>query len=142
MRLLLFTFFAFVSVSNAQTDSLAVLQGAVKDKNGEFLIGVSLKILQNGEFVKSTITDYDGIFQFSLKPGKYDLEAKYTRFTTTLVKGIVLEKQQILQYDIVLADSIFIELPFICGCCLPPIIDFDPENTGATFTAYQIRKRY
>ena len=141
MRLLIFAFFAFLSTSNAQTDSLAVIYGTVKDNIGDPLIGVTLKIIQNGEVVKGTITDFDGNYKLRLKPGKYDLEAKYTGFTDVLIKDISLIGGQKFEKNVELQLGKFVIIEW-CKLYKIPLIDFDPENTGTTIISDQIRKMY
>lgn len=142
MRLLIFAYFAFISFSNAQADSLAILRGTVKDKLGDSLIGATLKVLQNDTILKSTITDYDGNYRLSLKPGKYELEVTYTGFAKILTGEITLAADQSLRYDFEMQHFPFSETYWECLFFHPPLIDFDPGNTGATFLTGHIRNKY
>lgn len=143
MRLLIFVFFAFISFANAQTDSLAVLKGVVKDNEDDSLIAATMKIMQNGELVKGTITDYDGNYSFSLAPGKYDLEVSYTGYVTILTTGINLEARQTLRYDVEMISAAIQEICRLHFTVFKtPLIDFDPGNTGTTIISDQIRKMY
>ncbi|HRI59022.1 MAG TPA: carboxypeptidase-like regulatory domain-containing protein [Saprospiraceae bacterium] len=141
MRLLVFTFFAFVSVSNAQTDSLAVLRGVVKDKNEEGLIGATVKAFQNGAFIYGTLTDEQGKFKLTLAPGNYDLEVGYTGYSNQLVKGILLTKSQNYRYDIIMNTPLILEATYIIRCG-PPLINMEPGNTGTTICSDEIHRMY
>ncbi len=141
MRLSIFVFFAFLQVANAQTDSLAVIYGTLKDTLGAPLIGATLKILKNGEFVKGTITDFDGNYRVQIVPGKYDLEIRYPLFVDVLIKDVSLIGGQILKNDVELRleKHVIIDVYILFKT---PLIDFDPVNTGNIITSDQIRKMY
>lgn len=139
MRLLILLFLFLASISSAQTDSLAVLQGQLMDRNAETLIGASVKIMQNGNFVKGTITDYNGAFRVMLPPGVYDIEYSYTGYQPTREKALTLEKGQIKMLVAVMKIEVGDQTTHYCPI---PMLDYFPGNSGDRFLAYQIRNMY
>ena len=139
MRLLILLFLFPAYISSAQTDSLAVLQGQLLDRNAETLIGASVKITQNGKLVKGAITDYDGVFRVMLRPGIYDIEYSYTGYQPTREKALALAKGQIKMIASVMK---FEAGGLITHFCPIPMLDYSPGNSGDRFSAYQIRNMY
>lgn len=139
MRLLILLFLFLASISSAQTDSLAVLQGQLLDRNAETLIGASVKITQNGKLVKGAITDYNGVFRVMLPPGIYDIEYSYTGYQPTREKALALEKGQIKMTAAVMKIEVGDQTTYYCPI---PILDYYPGNSGDRFSAYQIRNMY
>ncbi len=142
MRLLIFVFLALAFVSNAQTDTLAVIYGTVKDTTGEPLIGATLKILKNGVVVKGTITDFNGNYRIQIEPGEYDLEVNYAGFQKLETKGVSSADKQSLMQNFELEYSPTSQTYWHCYFWAAPLIDFAPGNTGEIFSASQIRNRY
>lgn len=61
------------------------ISGKVVDDRGEPLPGASIKVVQTGQFVQSSI---DGTYNVSLKPGIYTLEVSFISFQTKQITSI------------------------------------------------------
>jgi len=78
-----------------------ILHGKVtEEKSGEELIYTSVLIFQNGKFITSCSSDFNGDYSLVLDPGIYDMKITYTGYTDRLISGIVIEAEQKDQLDI------------------------------------------
>jgi len=57
-----------------------VITGTVKDSDGEALIGCTVALLLDGEYVAGTITDIDGVYSIRVPDGKFELLVSYIGF--------------------------------------------------------------
>jgi len=66
-----------------------VLTGQVIDaETGETIIGATVKVTKNGEFIRGAITDVDGQYRVPLPAGKFDVQVGYTGYTENKISGI------------------------------------------------------
>ncbi|TCC88990.1 TonB-dependent receptor [Pedobacter hiemivivus] len=63
------------------------ISGKIVDDKGENLPGASVKVLETGQSVQSTV---DGGYNISLKPGNYTLEISYISFQTQRITGVTV----------------------------------------------------
>lgn len=133
--ILLLLLLAFLS-NTGQTQTL--LRGQVLGSDGEQLIGVSIKVLKNGQFLRGAITDYEGNYRIAVDPGVYTLEFNYAGFSPLLVQGVVLEPGKI-QFLTTTLKVDATPIPY-CPYYNPPLIDMSPGNTGLTLRSYQLRR--
>ncbi len=117
-----------------------VFAGNILGDNTEPIVGPSVKLFQNGKLIKTIITDMDGNFKIELLPGKYDLMANYTGFST--FKLGKLEIKAMYKTDIlinleggILLDEVLVTSPTI------KIMKRDFASGGQTLTSEQISSR-
>ncbi|MCC6463682.1 MAG: carboxypeptidase regulatory-like domain-containing protein [Saprospiraceae bacterium] len=127
-----------VFLSNAVVHAQTLLRGQVLDSDGEQLIGVSIKVLKNGQFLRGAITDFEGNYRIPVDPGVYTLEFNYAGFSTLLVRDVVLEPGKI-QFLTTTLQADATPIPY-CPYYNPPLIDMSPGNTGLTLLKYQLRR--
>lgn len=123
------------NAGHAQT----LLRGQVLDSDGEQLIGVSIKVLENGQFLRGAITDYEGNYRIAVDPGVYTLEFNYPGFSTLRVRDVVLEPGKI-QFLTSTLQADATPIPYCPYYYKPPLIDMSPGNTGLTLLNYQLRR--
>lgn len=75
------------------------ISGKVVDDRGEPLPGASIKVVETGQFVQSSI---DGTYNISLNPGTYTLEVSFISFQTKQITSIELKSGQIATLTVVL----------------------------------------
>lgn len=121
-----------------QASSGTVLRGRVIDETGEALIGATVKILRGKEFVRGTITDYNGEYRTPLPPGKYNLEVSYTGFQTCKTTGIVIRERMLNTVDVSLAAGTMLTEVAIREF-RAPVVEQDRTQGGQTLTSDQIR---
>jgi|GEM_PF-1712659 len=127
---------------SAQTTQ-ATLKGTLKDSlTREELIGASVKISQNGVFLKGAITDFNGCYRVLLEPGAYDVEFFYTGYISSRRIQITVKAGQTTSQNgsFSAGESLSSIQPIYC---FPPrLIDKSPGNSGATFTSEMLRHAY
>lgn len=69
-------------------NQIPILTGTVSDKDGEVLIGATIKVYQGKKRIKSTITDFNGEYRVPLAYGKFDVVVSYTGYFEKEIKGI------------------------------------------------------
>lgn len=94
-----FLFFAFVS-SFASFAAVAQetggLKGKVRSVKGGAIASAEITLRQNGEDLKSTKTDSDGIFVFeNLKPGNYNLVFSKSGYSSGVLYNVEVKKKGI-----------------------------------------------
>lgn len=117
------------------------LTGQIMDESRETLIGASVKVVQNGQFIRGGITDFDGNFKIPLAPGSYAIEISYTGFKTKTISGIEIGADQPVSLGKIEMEASIMG----CWCCfiyVPPLIDMSPGNTGLIIRSDEIRRRY
>lgn len=84
-------FILFVCLGTHTFAQLGTITGVIVDSKKKTLIGVTVKALQQGRMVGSIATDVDGNYTIKkLKPGKYDIQATYAGYKTSLVKDVIV----------------------------------------------------
>lgn len=77
-----------------QTGKLA---GKISDEKGETLPGVSIKVVETGGGMQSTV---DGTYTMALPPGTYTLEVSYISYQTQRITGIQIKPGIVTKLDI------------------------------------------
>lgn len=73
-----------------------ILNGVITDKQtGETLIGATVSVLADGNFVTGTTTDFDGSFSIDLEEGNYAVEVSYVSFRKQIVTDVLIKKGQV-----------------------------------------------
>ncbi|MCD0488293.1 TonB-dependent receptor [Pedobacter sp. MC2016-14] len=75
------------------------ISGKVLDDKGEILPGASIKIVQTGQAVQSTV---DGSYNLSLASGTYTIEVSYISFQTKRITDVVIKAGQLTNLNVVL----------------------------------------
>ncbi len=116
-----------------------VLQGAVKDDKGEGLIGATVKVLKGGEFVRGTITDFDGNYRVApLDPGTYDVVFSYTGYAEKTVTGVRVLTNQMTFLDAEMSSNLVLTTAEVVAFKVP-LIEQDKTSGGQTLTSDQIK---
>ena len=114
------------------------LTGKVSDDAGEALIGATVKVLRGTEFVRGTITDYNGDFRLPLDPGNYNVEVSYTGFKTSVVTGVRVLTNTINTLDFTLASGTLLNEVVVTDFKVP-LIEQDKTSGGQILTSEQIK---
>lgn len=123
----------------ANAGNATVLQGRVMDENGEPLIGATVKVLKGSDFVRGTITDFDGNYRITpLDPGTYNLEISYTGYASSRVAGVKVLDKQNTAAEIMLGVGPTLEEVSV-KAFIVPLIEQDKTQAAQTITADQIR---
>ncbi|MEI6410681.1 MAG: carboxypeptidase regulatory-like domain-containing protein, partial [Bacteroidota bacterium] len=136
VRSLLLTLAMLLSAGAVLAQS-TVLTGKVTDDKGEALIGATVKVLKGADFVKGTITDFNGDYRMQIDPGSYDLETSYTGFSTARQTGVQVLSGKINTLDIPMSNSVLNEV--IISSYKAPLIEQDKTSGGQTLTSEQIK---
>ncbi|MFN0213514.1 MAG: von Willebrand factor type A domain-containing protein [Saprospiraceae bacterium] len=84
--------------------SQTILTGKVTDSK-ESLIGATIKVLQNGNFIRGTVTDFNGEFRIQLDTGIYRVECNYTGCAPFSVEGVKVEWNKLNTLNITLSNA-------------------------------------
>jgi hypothetical protein len=115
-----------------------ILKGTLTDDMGEELIGATVKVSQKGEFVRGTITDYEGNYRMKLDPGTYELEYSYTGYRSAQITNLYLYPNTLHTVDAALNSGIILEEVAIKSYKVP-LIQQDKSQSGQTLTSENIR---
>ena len=99
------------SAVNMAQDANGVVKGNVVDKNGEPLIGVSVKAVGTKEV---TVTDIDGNFAIKAKPGQ-ELELTYMGYAPLKTKAKAVMNLTMQEDTQVLGDVVVTAFQSACG---------------------------
>jgi hypothetical protein len=113
-----------------------VLTGKVSDGT-EPLIGATVKASRGAEFVRGTVTDYNGVYRIQLEPGTYDLEFSYTGYQSQKILGVRISTAS-TTLDVTLSNAAGLEEVEITGYKVP-LIEQDKTSSGQTLTSDQIK---
>lgn len=114
-----------------------VLTGKVSD-GSEGLIGATVKVSKGADFVRGSITDYNGDYRIQLDPGTYDVEFSYTGFQAQRISGIRVLNGQITTQDVVMSSSTVLATVEVIAYKVP-LIQQDQTSSGQTLTSDQIK---
>ncbi len=142
MRLLLFTFLFLNLFSTTAQTPQGILEGTLRDSvTHEELIGASVKVVQNGIFIKGLITDFNGSYRILLDPGIYEAEFIYTGYKSRSVSKAMIETGQTTRQNVSLFATQIIT-DWHPRFYYPHLIDKSPGNSGFTFTSQMLRHTY
>jgi outer membrane receptor for ferrienterochelin and colicin len=137
VRSLLLTFAMLLS-AGAMLAQSTVLTGKVSDEKGEALIGATVKVLKGTDFVKGTITDFNGDYRIQIDPGKYDLEISYTGYSTSRQTGVQVLSGKLNPLDITMSSNTVLN-EVVVSTYRAPLIEQDKTQGGQTLTSDQIK---
>lgn len=137
VRSLLFTFAMLLLGATVAIAQSTVLTGNVTDGK-EGLIGATVKVLKGTEFVRGSITDYNGDYRIQLDPGTYDVEFSYTGFAAQRISGVRALVGQITTQNITLSTSTVLDEVVVVAYKVP-LIEQDKTSSGQTLTSDQIK---
>lgn len=115
-----------------------LLVGNISDGK-EPLIGASVRVMRGTEFVRGTITDYEGNYRVQLDPGTYNLEFSYTGFQAQRVEGLKVLANQTTTQNMVMAAATSLEEVVVTQYKVP-LIEQDNSASGQTLTSDEIAK--
>ncbi len=115
-----------------------VLQGKVSDGT-EALVGATVKVMKGADFVRGTITDYDGNYRVSpLDPGTYEVTFYYTGFAEQKVTGVRVIVNTINYLDATMTSNTVLTTAEVVAFKVP-LIEQDKTQGGQTLTSDQIK---
>ncbi|MBM3434722.1 MAG: hypothetical protein FJY07_00730 [Bacteroidetes bacterium] len=133
----------FILVSNLVVFSQSgTLKGKIFDKATKEPIPFANIVIELGGAQKGGGTsDFDGNYMIKpIPPGTYDLKATYVGYNTVLVRGMVINADQIRFYDIEM-ESTAEQLPeIIVSDFAIPLINKDETVSGGQITEEEIKK--
>jgi alpha-2-macroglobulin-like protein len=114
------------------------LSGTVSDDAGESLIGGTVKVTQNGAFIRGAITDIEGNYRIVLTPGVYDVDVAYTGYANQRVSGVQILADKLNKLDFNMSSNAQMNEVVITGYKVP-LIKQDETLTGQTLTSENIK---
>ena len=86
--------------ANTNTSGAATIRGKVIDYNGEAVPFCNVMLMQNGQQIIGTTTDFDGNYTIKpVPPGKHSIEFSYVGFQTKKITGIYAQANQTTAID-------------------------------------------
>ncbi|MDO8368915.1 MAG: carboxypeptidase regulatory-like domain-containing protein [Saprospiraceae bacterium] len=137
VRSLLLTFAMLLLGAAVAYAQSTVLTGNITDGK-EALIGATVKVSRGTDFVRGSITDYNGDYRIPLDPGTYDVEFAFTGSQTQRITGIRVLGGQITTQNVVMSSSTLLDEIEIVGYKVP-LIQQDQTSSGQTLTSDQIK---
>ncbi len=142
MNKVLLTILPFLLAACLVEGQTVILQGTVTDDLQELLVGATLKVSQHGKFISGTVTNMEGHFRCSLRPGIYDLEFLYScGLNVQRMEDFEVLSDSINVFNAVIPGPAVNRKPFVYYCPIP-MIRSDETSSGQTFTAAQLRHMY
>lgn len=143
LRKLLFTL--TLALGCVMTISAQVGQGSIMGKvldgeSGEPVPFANVTLLDGGEQVLGTTTDFDG--KYTLKPipsGTYDVQVSYVGYQTKRVTGVSVSSDQITDQDFKISQGVDIKTVEIIEYT-KPLFEKDNTTTGETKTREEIQR--
>jgi len=134
---------AFILVSSYVAFSQSgTLKGTIRDKTTKEPVPFANIVLELGGAQKGAAqSDFDGNYIIKpIQPGTYDLKASYVGYNTVLVKGMVINADQIRFYDIQIEPTAE-QLPtVVVSDFTVPLINKDETVSGGQITEEEIKK--
>ena len=127
----------FTTYTEPLTSGNAFLTGHVND-DSEGLIGATVKVSIGSDFVRGSITDYNGLYRVQLVPGTYDVEFSYTGFKAQRITGLRVLGGQITTQNVTMSNSTVLEKVIVSGYKVP-LIQLDQTSSGQTLTSKQLK---
>ena len=137
VRSLLLTFAMLLVGAAVAWSQSTVLTGAIT--NGEeALIGATVKVSKGTDFVRGSITDYNGDYRILLDPGTYDVEFSYTGFQAQRITGVRVIGGQLTTQNVTMSNATVLAEIEIVGYKVP-LIQQDQTSSGQTLTSEQLK---
>jgi iron complex outermembrane receptor protein len=102
VRLVCLFALAAVGAAHAQGNAAAAIQGAVTDQAGHVVPGASVAATSGTQEVFAAVTNGEGKFEISVKPGTYSLQVAATGFAKWERQGIAVRSGSALNVPVVL----------------------------------------
>ncbi|MDO8969736.1 MAG: carboxypeptidase regulatory-like domain-containing protein, partial [Saprospiraceae bacterium] len=138
VRSLLLTFAMLLLGATVAIAQSTVLTGRISDDGAEPLIGATVKVSKGAEFIRGSVTDYNGDYRIQLDPGTYDVEFSYTGYQAQRITGVRVLNGQITNQDVTMSNSNVLGEVEIVGYIVP-LIEQDKTSSGQTLTSDQIK---
>ncbi len=81
---------------------VTILTGTITDVSGQPLVGATVKVMKDSNFVRGAITDTQGTYRLSLAPATYTIEVSYTGFPVFTKENFLVETEKTNRLDITL----------------------------------------
>jgi hypothetical protein len=137
VRSLLLTIAMLLTGASVAWSQNTVLIGNITDGK-EALIGATVKVLKGSDFVRGTITDFNGDYRIQLDPGTYDVEYSYTGFAAQRISGVRVLVGQITTQNVAMSTSTVLDEVVVVAYKVP-LIEQDKTSSGQTLTSEQIK---
>ena len=110
-----------LTLCTMQLGAQTSLQGTVTDEAGEPIIFGTIRLIQGGELITGSQTDFDGKYKIvPLEPGIYDVQFDYIGYDTAYLEGVLIEEGIANQLDIEISSGVTLEEVKIIGPgCFP-----------------------
>lgn len=137
MKFFLYLLAGLLATAFYPTSNQTVLTGKITDDNGEVLIGATIKVLKGKNFIRGTVTDYNGEYRIALDPGTYDIEISYTGYTAKKITGTQVIANTVNRLDYSLSAGAVLEEVVVTEFKVP-LVHQDNTMSGQTLTTQQI----
>ncbi|MCB0534555.1 MAG: von Willebrand factor type A domain-containing protein [Lewinellaceae bacterium] len=137
MKFFLYLLAGVLATAFYPTSNQTILTGKITDDQGEVLIGATVKVTKGTDFVRGTITDYNGEYRVELDPGTYDIEVSYTGYEVKKITGTLVIANTINRLDCSLYPGAVLE-EVVVKAYKVPLIQQDNTMSGQTITTQQI----
>lgn len=127
-----------LNIASMELSGSGSIQGTVSDDRSEPIPFANVSLLNEGEIVTGSTTDFDGVFKLkNISAGMYDLKVSSVGFTSQERKGIPVHGDQIAIADFKLSAGV--KLDEVCVIAYTvPLIQKD-GGSGSSFSASEIR---
>lgn len=123
-----------------QTATITVLSGKVTDDKSELLIGAIIKVLKGADFVKGTVSDYNGEYRIQIDSGTYDVEFSYTGLATSRQTGVQVLAGQVNTLNVTMPNSNTVLQEVVISTYKVPLVEQDYLSSGQTLTSDEIKR--
>ncbi len=137
MKFFLYLLAGVLATAFYPTSNQTVLTGKITDENGEVLIGATIKVLKGTDFVRGTITDYNGDYRIVLDPGAYDIEVSYTGYQLQKLTGVQVLVNTINSVNFSMTPANALS-EVVVSAYKVPLVHQDNTMSGQTLTTQQI----
>ncbi len=110
-----------------------VLAGKITDSGGQALIGVSVRVMKDKDFIRGAITDYNGDYRVTVEPGTYRIEVSFTGYATKQVEKVQVLAGQINTLNVTMAEPAALE-EVVVRAYKVPLIEQDKTVSGQTLS--------
>ena len=142
VRNLLLTLSIILMASVAVFSQSGAIKGKIVDKETKEPIPFANVILENGGTIEGGATsDFDGNYVIKpVSPGTYDLKATYIGYKSVLVRGMVINSDQIRFFDIPMEATAATLEEIVVSDYKIPLINKDETVSGGHVTSEEIAK--
>lgn len=132
---------ALIFISSIQLSAqTSRLFGVISDSEKESIPFANVALMQKGELVKGTTTDFHGQYSLdSLEAGTYDLKISYVGYQTRLIKDVKLKQDELVEHNTEIVQGTITFCGGGCGWYLIPLIEKDNTTTEVTFSRKEIQ---